>query len=180
MHTTMALFERGMIHLYTGDGKGKTTAALGLVLRAAGHGARTGVVQFLKGWDFYGEIAGLGFLPGVELVRTGRADYVHREAPFPEDVTEARRGLQTAISWLSDGKHDLVVMDEINVVLDFGLIPEELVRSALEHRLPSVEVVLTGRGAPKSIQELADIVTVMEEIRHPYRAGNLAHQGREY
>ena len=176
----MTLFDRSMIHLYTGNGKGKTTAALGIVLRAVGHGARCGVVQFLKGWDFYGEIAGLGLLPGVTLVRTGRAEYVHKSDPWPEDFSEALRGLEVATTWLHDGLHDLVVMDELNVALDFGLVPEESVLFALTNRLPSVEVVITGRGAPKSIQELADIVTHMEEIRHPYQSGILAQKGREY
>lgn len=176
----MALFEHGIIHLYTGNGKGKTTAALGLVLRAAGHGARIGVVQFLKGWDFYGEIAGLSFLPNVELVRTGRAEYVYKDAPLPEDFAEARRGLCVAAAWLCDGHHDLVVMDEVNVAMDFCLISPHDVLSALEKRGPNVEVVLTGRRAPQSIQERAEIVTVMEEIRHPYQSGILAQKGREY
>lgn len=176
----MAFFEQGLVHLYTGNGKGKTTAALGLALRASGHGARVGVVQFLKGWDFYGEIAGLAFLPGVELVRTGRAEYVHKEAPLPEDFSEAQRGLKIAQSWLQDGLHDLVIMDEINVAVAYSLLSETMVQQTLASRIPSVEVVLTGRYASDALRALADLITIMEEIRHPYASGIPAHKGREY
>ena len=170
--------ERG-VQVYTGNGKGKTTAALGLALRAVGHGRRVGVIQFLKGWPFYGEIEGLARL-GVRLERTGRPDYVRRGQDIPQDREEAARGLALAREWLASGAYDLVILDEINVAADYGLVDPQEVLALLDLRSPRTEVVLTGRYAPEAFLERADLVTEMREVRHPYRKGVKAREGIEF
>jgi cob(I)alamin adenosyltransferase len=171
--------EGGRLHVYTGNGKGKTTAALGLALRAAGHGRRVGVIQFLKGWPFYGEIEGLARL-GIRLERTGRPDYVRRGQDIPQDREEAARGLALAREWLASGAYDLVVLDEINVATDYGLLDPEAVLEALRGRAKGTEAVLTGRYAPEAFREAADYVTEMREEKHPFRSGLRAREGVEY
>ncbi|GAB1486226.1 hypothetical protein MASR2M79_12740 [Aminivibrio sp.] len=112
----MSLLEQGLIQIYMGDGKGKTSSALGLAVRMAGCGGKTAIIQFMKGWE-YSEVKGLSYLPGVHLVQTGRPDYVYPDAVAPEDYTEAERGLRAARKFLSSGEYDLVILDEISVAL---------------------------------------------------------------
>jgi cob(I)alamin adenosyltransferase len=176
----LGVIEKGLIQVYTGNGKGKTTCALGLTVRAAGNGIPVAIVQFLKGWDFYGEIQGLGFLPGVTLERTGRAEFVRKTGPIPEDYDEARRGLETARRFIMDETHELVILDEVNVALNYGLISVRDVLEVVQGRPEGVEVVLTGRNAPEKILEVADLVTEMREVKHPFRAGIKARKGIEY
>ena len=171
--------ERG-VQVYTGNGKGKTTAALGLAVRASGHGWRVKILQFLKGWDFYGEIRGLEALPGFELVRTGTPDYVPKGGARPVDLQEARRGMDLAREAETGGDYDLVILDEINVATDYGLVEPQEVRALLDARSPRTEVVLTGRYAPEAFLERADLVTEMREVRHPYRKGVKAREGIEF
>jgi len=173
------VLEKGLIQVYTGDGKGKTTAALGLALRMAGQGGRVAFIQFMKGWDFYGEIEGLKRIPGLRHERTGTPDYVHRGQESPIDRAEALRGLDLARECL-EGTYDLVVLDELNVVLDYGLLDLEAVLQVLRSRAPHVEVVATGRGAPESLVGLADLVTEMREVRHPYTRGIVSRRGVDY
>ena len=174
------LGEKGLIQVYTGDGKGKTTAALGLALRAAGRGAKIAVVQFTKGSPVYGEIVSLAMLPGVTHVRTGRAECIFKGDETPEDFAEARRGLAFAAEFMSSGEYDLVVLDEINVAVDFGLLTAEEVAAALEKKSEETEVVLTGRNAPRLFIDMAALVTEMRAIKHPYRSGTKARAGVEY
>lgn len=170
----------GMVQVYTGNGKGKTTAAIGLAVRAVGHRMRVKMIQFLKGWDFYGEIEGTQGLPGFELVRTGTPDYVPKGGARPIDHQEARRGLELAREALSSGEYQLVILDEINVAMDYGLVPVEDVLEAIANRHPDTEVVLTGRYAPEEVLEVADLVTEMREVKHPYQRGVKAREGIEY
>lgn len=174
------LGEKGLIQVYTGDGKGKTTAALGLALRAAGRGAKIAFVQFMKGSPVYGEIISLAMLPGVTHLRTGRAHCIFRGDETEEDFAEARRGLEAAAEFMSSGEYDLVVLDEINVAVDFGLLSAADVAAALEKKAEGTEVVLTGRNAPEVFIEKASLVTEMREIKHPYRDGVTARAGIEY
>ena len=172
--------EKGLIQVYTGDGKGKTTAALGLALRAAGRGAKIAFVQFMKGSPVYGEIVSLAMLPGVTHLRTGRAKCIFKGDETEEDFAEARRGLKFAAECMSSGEYDLVVLDEINVAVDFGLLEAEKVAAALEKKSEETEVVLTGRNAPQLFIDKAHLVTEMREIKHPYRDGVQARAGVEY
>ncbi|MGC9372248.1 MAG: cob(I)yrinic acid a,c-diamide adenosyltransferase [Thermovirgaceae bacterium] len=176
----MALFERGLIHVYTGDGKGKTTAALGMTLRVAGHGGRVAFIQFMKGWPHYGETGGLASLGRVEHIVTGRPDFVDRSHPDPVDISEARRGFQKAAALLEAGKHDLVVLDEIVVAIDYGMLSAFQTIEILTARAPHMEVILTGRGAPLELIEYADYVTEMVERKHPFRKGVSGRRGAEY
>jgi len=176
----MALFEKGFVHVYTGEGKGKTTSALGLTLRFAGHGGRVAFVQFMKGWPFYGEISGLAKLESVDHIVTGRPDFVDRRNPDPVDISEARRGFEKALNILSEGSHDLVVLDEIIVAIDYGILSSAETLKALKSRPAHVEVVLTGRNAPTELLDYADYVTEMVEIKHPFRKGITGRRGSEY
>lgn len=164
----------------TGNGKGKTTAALGLAVRAAGHGLHTVIVQFMKGWIDYGELQGVRMLaPYVEILQAGRDTFVNRKRPDPEDVRLAREGWESAKGILLGGKADIVVLDEINCAMDFGLLPVEEVVDALLHRPAGMEVILTGRGAPAAVIEIADLVTEMREVKHYYAKGVDARVGVE-
>ena len=166
--------EKGLIQVYTGDGKGKTTAALGLALRAAGRGAKIAFVQFMKGSPVYGEIVSLASMAGVTHVRTGRTQCIFKGDETEEDFAEARRGLKLAAEFMSSGEYDLVVLDEINVAVDFGGA------AALDRKSERTEVVLTGRHAPKEFIDRAALVTEMREVKHPYRDGVPARAGVEF
>ena len=172
----MSLLDFGLIHVYMGDGKGKTTSALGLVLRMAGCGGRTAFIQFMKGWS-YSEVRGLAFLPGVKLIQTGRPDYIYPGEIDPLDFAEAERGFTAAFEAIMSGGYDLVVLDEINVALSFGLISLEKTLKLLKNKPLHVEIVLTGRTPPSELVELADLVTDMREIKHPFSRGILARKG---
>ncbi|MGQ9582235.1 MAG: cob(I)yrinic acid a,c-diamide adenosyltransferase [Thermoplasmatota archaeon] len=170
----------GMVHVYTGDGKGKTTAALGLGLRAAGHGLRVCLVQFMKGRNQYGEQRALRHLPNFEVHPFGRRGFVDRERPARADLALARRGLELARVVVTSGEYDLVILDELNVALDWGLVSLEDVLGLIRSRAPRTELVLTGRYAHPQVMELADYVTEMREISHPYQRGYLSLKGVEH
>jgi cob(I)alamin adenosyltransferase len=171
---------KGYIQVYTGNGKGKTTAALGLALRAAGHGLRTVILQFMKGWIDYGELAGVRMLaPHVEIIQTGRDTFVNRGNPDPEDRRLAREGWELAKKTIRDGKADIVILDEINCAIDFGLLPLEEVLGVIAEKPDGMELILTGRGAPRELIEIADLVTEMKEVKHYYAKGVDARVGVE-
>jgi len=172
--------KKGLIQVYTGDGKGKTTAALGLALRAAGHGLRVYIIQFMKGWPNYGELKAVKFLPGVTIRQFGGPHFVNRNNPSPNDIRMAREALEEARRAILSGDYDIVILDEINVALDFGLITLEEVLALLEEKPEGVELVLTGRNAHPEIIRRAHLVTEMKEVKHPYREGILARKGIEF
>ena len=169
----------GLIHCYTGDGKGKTTSSLGLVVRAVGKGHKAIVIQFMKGQIKYGELEGVKKL-GAEIEQYGRPDFVSKENPEPIDIELAEKGLARAKEVISSGDYDLVVLDEMNITLDYKLVSEDEVLEMLTARPPHVEVILTGRYAPKAILDIADYVTEMKEVKHPYQKGVQAREGVEY
>ncbi len=172
--------KQGLIQVYTGSGKGKTTAALGLALRAAGHDLQVYIVQFMKGWPHYGELVSVQRLPSVTLRQFGRPDFVNREHPNPEDIRLAHEALEHAEQIVASDDYDLVILDEVNVALDYGLIGLDDLLSLLEAKPEHVELVLTGRGAHPEIVKLADLVTEMLAIKHPYDAGVPGRKGIEY
>lgn len=172
--------KRGLIQVYTGNGKGKTTAALGLALRAAGHGLRVHIVQFMKGWPNYGELRSVKWLPTVALTQFGRAEFVDKNNPDPEDVRMAHDALRYAAEVMASGDCDILILDEVNVALDFGLITLDEVLRLLDAKPPQVELVLTGRNAHPEIVRRADLVTEMLDIKHPYAEGVQARRGIEY
>jgi cob(I)alamin adenosyltransferase len=169
--------DRGYIQIYTGDGKGKTTAALGLSLRAICSGKRVFFGQFIKGAD-YSELKAPGFLPNFEIVPFGRGCFI-RSDPEEADILLARRGLERCDDALRSGDYDLVVLDEVNVAVHFHLFSTADVIRVLGRRAPGVEVVLTGRHAPPELIEMADLVTEMKEIKHYFHRGIRAREGIE-
>lgn len=172
--------QEGMVHVYTGGGKGKTTAALGLALRALGHGLKVYMIQFMKGDPEYGELRAGRRLDGLTIRQFGRTDFVDRDHPAEEDLTLARQGLEHAREVMAAGSHDLLILDEINVAMDFGLLPVRAVLELIEHKPREMELVLTGRSAPRPVIEAADLVTEMREIKHYYQQGRTARDGIEH
>jgi len=172
---------QGLIQVYTGDGKGKTTCALGLALRAVGQGFKVFMVQFMKGWGT-GEaaIAAQRLAPDFTLRHFGRPALVNLKSPDPEDLTLIREAWDLARRVLTAGEHDLVILDEINLALAFNLIPLQEGLEVLRRRPAWVEVVLTGRQAPPELIELADLVTEMRPIKHYFEAGVPARRGIEW
>ncbi|MDI3472719.1 MAG: cob(I)alamin adenosyltransferase [Thermotogaceae bacterium] len=169
----------GLIQVYTGDGKGKTTAALGLALRAYLHGFKVAFIQFMKGTN-YGEDRISKLLPGFHLEKFGRKEFVNPESPDPRDIDEAKKALYRCKELAFSGEFDLLVMDEINVAMTFKLISVEEVLDFLKSKPSNLEIVLTGRYAPKEIIEIADLVSEIKEIKHPYIKGIPARRGIEY
>ncbi|NLA99704.1 MAG: cob(I)yrinic acid a,c-diamide adenosyltransferase [Methanomicrobiales archaeon] len=169
--------ERGYIHVYTGNGKGKTTAALGLSLRCVCAGKEVFFGQFIKDGDC-SELSAGKLLPDFEIVQFGRGCFIDRN-PDEKDRTTAREGLARCDRVLQSGEYDLVVLDEVNVALFYGLFGVVDVVEALERRDPRVEVVLTGRYAPQEIIDAADLVTEMREVKHYYHEGVEARAGIE-
>jgi cob(I)alamin adenosyltransferase len=172
--------ELGLMQVYTGEGKGKTTAALGLALRAWGHGLRVCIIQFMKKGEEYGEVEALRRLDGIELYQFGVDRLIFKGEHCQEDVELAERGLQMAQDALCSNDYDLVILDEINVVMDFGILPVDKVLSTVRGRDPGVEVVLTGRNAPEAVIKEADLVTIMKMEKHPYESGVVARKGVEF
>jgi cob(I)alamin adenosyltransferase len=170
---------RGLVQVYTGPGKGKTTAAIGLAIRAAGHGWRVHIVQFMKGAN-YGELHSLGFIPGISIKRFGGAHWVDPKNIRDEDRQAASAGLMFARQVMLGPQCDLLILDEVNVAVAYRLLPLDAVLAFLHDRPAAVELVLTGRGAPQAIIDAADLVTRMEDIKHPYRQGLAARPGIEF
>ena len=169
---------QGFVQVYTGDGKGKTTAALGLALRAAGAGLRVYFGQFIKNGD-YSELRALArFADRVTVAQFGLGRFVGRE-PAPEDREAARRGVQEIRRTLVSGVFDLVIGDEANVAARRGLIGEADLLELIDLRPPQVELVFTGRGAPAAVLARADLVTEMHCVRHYYDRGVGARVGIE-
>jgi len=169
---------QGYIQIYTGDGKGKTTAALGLALRASGHGMRTYIGQFMKGQP-YGELDALRDHPHIIVEQYGDIRCIRREEVTPAHIAQARRGLDRAREALLSGQYDIVVLDEVNVTVWFGLLTVKEVLAVLDERPAHVEIILTGRRAPQELIERADLVTEMREIKHYYQQGVPARKGIE-
>ena len=174
---------RGLVLVNTGDGKGKTTAALGTVLRAVGYGFRCLIVQFIKGSWMYGELKSIKRLePEVEFHRMGRGfvGIVDDNLPREEHEKAARDALAFAREGLASGRYRLVLLDEIFVAVTLRLISVQDVLSLLDARPPQTTLILTGRGAPPEVIERADTVTEMREVKHAFRKGILAQRGVDY
>jgi cob(I)alamin adenosyltransferase len=176
----MPKLEKGMVQVYTGNGKGKTSAAFGLALRAIGRGLKVYIIQFIKGGFDYGELYMADKLPNLKLKAFGRGKFVTEKPPSEEDVKLAEEALALAEETVKGGEYDIVILDEINVALNLKLIKTERVVELIKKKPKHVELVLTGRYAPNEIIEAADLVTEMREIKHPYNKGFQARKGIEY
>ena len=167
-----------MIHVYTGKGKGKTTAALGLALRAAGAGLKVYIGQFIKGKD-YSELKALNMIKNIKLEQFGRGCFI-KGKPGQKDIALACRGLDKTKRIIAQGIYDLVILDEVNIALRLGLLTLEDISAIIKNTPAKTELVLTGRCAHPRIIKMADLVTEMKEIKHYYRKGIKARRGIEH
>jgi len=170
----------GLVFVHTGNGKGKTTAALGLALRALGYGEKIFMVQFMKGRDYGEARAAAKYLPGLTLYKCGRESFIRKGDLSPIDIELAQKGFAVAKEAVFSGKYNMVILDEINVAIDFQLIPLSAVLELIKNKPEGLYLGLTGRGAAPEIIELADLVTEMREIKHPFSKGIPASEGFEY
>ncbi len=172
--------KKGLIQVYTGNGKGKTTAALGIALRAVGHGLKVLVIQFMKGNIRYGELESSKKLsPYLTIKPTGRETFVSKTNPDPIDVRLAREGFALAKKAISNKEYDIIILDEINVAVDYGLIPLSDLLHLIDSKPETVELILTGRNAKPEIIDRADLVTEMVDRKHYYDKGIKARKGIE-
>jgi cob(I)alamin adenosyltransferase len=176
----MPRLEKGLVQVYTGNGKGKTSTAFGLALRAVGRGLRVYIIQFIKGGFDYGELHVIEKLPNLQLKAFGRGRFVTQKPPAKEDVKLAEDALNLARDVVRSGEYDVVILDEANVALDLKLISLDTVLELIRNKPKHVELVLTGRYAPREIIEIADLVTEMREVKHPFDKGFPARKGIEY
>lgn len=173
-------YRKGLVQVYTGNGKGKTTAAFGQALRAIGQGYRVCVIQFMKGRKYGEFVAGEKYLPNLTIHLSGLDSFVMRENPAPLDIELARRGLTLARKAITSGDYDMVILDELNVAADFKLIPLDDVIDLIKSKPTAVDLILTGRYAPPEVIALADTVSEIREVRHHYNAGVKERAGIEY
>jgi cob(I)alamin adenosyltransferase len=172
---------KGLVTVFTGDGKGKTTAAIGTAVRAAGYGLRVFIVFFLKGKMFsQGEALALEIFPGIKTASFGASGWIKKGAVNAEASAQALKALETAGKAIASGEYDLVIMDEVNGAVDFGLISVEDVIKVITARPDSIDVILTGRHADSRIIEMADVVTEMVNVKHAFERGIKAREGIDY
>jgi cob(I)alamin adenosyltransferase len=172
--------QRGLVEIYTGNGKGKTTAALGTAIRALGHEHKVYIVFFLKGDYPYGERNTLSHLPNVTFVSYGTLKFIDPENITEEERREAALAFASARQAVTSGKYDLIILDEINLAVYWKLISLEEVMKLIGDKPEKVELILTGRFAAPELIRLADLVTECHAVKHPYDAGILARPGIEY
>ncbi|MDD5015962.1 MAG: cob(I)yrinic acid a,c-diamide adenosyltransferase [Atribacterota bacterium] len=170
---------KGLIQVYTGDGKGKTTAVLGLALRAAGRNMKVLIVQFMKKWD-YGELHSIKLIPNIVLETFGTKEFIYKGKAKKVDYEEAEKAFSFGAKGMRSGDYDIVIFDELNMALYYELLDLKEVIQKIKEKPDNIEVVITGRRAPKEIIEIADLVTEMKEVKHPYQKGIEARRGIEY
>jgi len=172
--------EKGLVQVYTGDGKGKTSAAFGLALRAVGRGLKVFIIQFIKGGFDYGELYIVEKIPNLKLATFGRGRFVTETPPSEEDSKLAREAFELAKKVVGSGEYDVVVLDEVNVALNLKMISIDEVIDLIKNKPKHVELILTGRYAPVQIIDIADLVTEMKEVKHPYAQGVPPRKGIEF
>ena len=175
--------EKGLLIVYTGDGKGKTTAALGMTVRAVGYDWQVCIIQFIKGSWKYGELDGIKKLaPNVELnvMGEGFVGIIDDKKSFEEHRAAARKAYEMALKKISAQKYQLIILDELNVAVNLGLISREELENIIAAKPENLHLVITGRSAIKWLIDKADLVTEMKEIKHPYQKGILAQKGVDF
>lgn len=170
----------GKIQVYTGDGKGKTSAALGVAFRACARGARVVMLAFLKDDPEYSEAIGAHFLPGFTLKQVGRDAFVNFKNPEKIDLDMARSGWELAKEVILKRQADVLILDEINIVLQTGMLPVDEVVDFLAAHKGSTEIICTGRGAPQKLCDAADLVTDMQEVKHYFHLGVASRAGIDF
>jgi cob(I)alamin adenosyltransferase len=172
--------ERGLLIVHTGAGKGKSTAAFGMVLRCLGHGMRVGIVQFVKGAWGTGERTVLARFPDLVTCRAMGEGFTWDTQDRARDIAAARAAWELATAMIADPSYRMVLLDELNIVLRYGYLPLDEVMAALTAKPRDLHVVVTGRNAPAELIEAADLVTEMTLVKHPFRAGVKAQRGIEF
>lgn len=170
----------GKVHIYTGDGKGKTIAAFGLAMRASGRGLSALIIQFLKKGADFGEVVAAERLPEIRVEQYGTGRFIQGDDLTEEDVRLARLAMDRAREAISSEKFDLIILDELNVAIHFGLISLPEVLQVIDSKPSSVELVITGRWAKEQLEAKADYVTEMQAIKHPYDLGEEGRPGIEF
>jgi cob(I)alamin adenosyltransferase len=169
----------GLVQVYTGNGKGKTTAAIGQAIRACGHGLKVIMIQFMKGRE-YGELKLAKGMKNFTIEQYGRDAFVKKNNPTKEDLELAQNGLNRAREIIISNNYDIVVLDEINVAIDYGLIKLDAVLELIKNKPKGLELILTGRYAPPEIIQIADLVSEIKEVKHHYAKGVKGRKGIEY
>ncbi|MGE4431048.1 MAG: cob(I)yrinic acid a,c-diamide adenosyltransferase [Sphingobium sp.] len=172
--------EKGLLIVHTGKGKGKTTAALGMVVRAIGHGRKVGVIQFVKGAMTTGEKAVFDAFPDRVEFRPMGEGFTWDTQDRARDIATARAAWDEVRRMIADPSYDMVVADELNIVLRYDYLPLDEVLAVLTARAPMKHVIVTGRNAPEALIEAADLVTEMTQVKHPFRSGVKAQAGIEF
>jgi cob(I)alamin adenosyltransferase len=170
----------GLVQIFTGEGKGKTSAALGTVLRASGHGLRVCIVAFMKGEYPYGEWEALSKLPNIRVAKFGFKTFTNPARVKPEEIEQARQALAVGREAVLSGDYELVVLDEVNVAVAWKLVELDEVVRLIKDKPANVELILTGRLADPRLVEMADLVTECLKIKHPYDKGIKARPGFDY
>ncbi|MBU0663210.1 MAG: cob(I)yrinic acid a,c-diamide adenosyltransferase [Proteobacteria bacterium] len=171
---------KGLIAVFTGNGKGKTTAALGLAFRALGHNHRVSVIQFIKGSWKYGELdAARIFKPLLDFHVMGRG-FTWKSDDLEKDKAAAREAWEFAVHTIRENRHELVILDELTYLSHYKIIEEEEILAVLRDKPPAMHIAITGRYASEALINLADLVTEMREIKHPYQKGVKAQRGMEF
>ncbi len=172
--------ERGLLIVHTGKGKGKSTAAFGMIFRHVGHGMKSGVVQFVKGSWGTGERTVLEKFPDLVTIKAMGEGFTWETQDRDRDVAHAREGWEEAKRMIADPNLRMVLLDELNIVLRYDYLPLGEILDVLHHRPLDKHIVITGRNAKEEIIELADLVTEMEQVKHPFRSGVKAQAGVEF
>lgn len=171
---------QGLLIVYTGNGKGKTTAALGTALRAAGHGMRVGIVQFIKGSWKYGELDALKrFEDLIDIHVMGRG-FTWKSKDMEKDRQVARGGWEKAVEMIASGRYALVILDELTYLMTYGFVESGAILTALREKPAALHIIVTGRGASEELIAQADLVTDMKALKHPYSDGIMAQKGIEF
>ena len=172
---------KGLVSIFTGDGKGKTTAAIGTAVRAAGHGLRVFIVFFAKGNQFSnGEAKALSRLPNITIASYKHKGWIDKENITPEEKEQAQSALASAREAMHSGKYDLIVLDEINIVINYNMVSLDEMVNFINDKPANVELILTGRYAEPKLVQMADLVTEMLAVKHPYNSGVKARPGFDY
>lgn len=169
-----------MLQVYTGTGKGKTTAALGVALRGAGYNLKTKMFSFLKDDPDYGEARAFKYLPNFELKQVGRDVFVNFHNPNPVDLEMCRNGWEMAKQAILDHEADIIILDELNIVLCTKMLPVDEIVAFLKQYKHKVEIITTGRGAPSELIKVADLVTDMQEVKHYFHKGVSSRNGIDH
>ncbi len=172
--------KKGLLMVFTGNGKGKTTSALGLAMRAAGHSMKVAFYQFIKGSWKYGEMEAIKRFSDLVDFRVMGRGFTWQSDDLEKDKALAKSAWETAKEAIFSGKYDMVILDEFTYVLNYGMVELDDVLTALKTRPEGVHVVITGRDAPEALLQIADLVTEMKEIKHPFKKGVKAQKGVEF